>query len=508
MTANNAVQLVWAFTFLQNIRSWTTLATWASTHVETHLFMAWSHYKPAREPIYRVVRGKTVHCGYKYIWDTPIIREQQEEGDTYHHNFALSNLLPEWHIWYYIFSPIGPYGLECQGPLTHIPPVEIPAWPKDLYIGTRYKGVFHTQTMSEPGGPQPTWIPVNGGLHSLKIWQMCPDPLAPDRTHFAIAGDEGDRVVYRRQPTKSNDWTPILTNAQACLETGSPSGILCWLTPNINRHGNFFLLFNSGVTENGVWCIRTTDYGKTWHGFQVYDGMFNYKAGNIVSGIGQGASQYDPGEVMYASLCIGAGGRSSLFTSTNHGINWNETASMGAGVQTPRCTIDPTNQKTIYTGAYLFAPNPQELMRSENHGLGITEVDGIYHLGTFILPYKGEMWIHSTLPSWCRILTRGEIWHSIDFCHSWVGPFPTEHLVEHLAILSPHPNNLYLARDQSAPGAPWPEGPHVFSVSTDQGETLHGKSGNHPQEDDGAGDSIPWNSGGVCQQGIMHTVIV
>jgi len=499
--------LWWIFTFLQNTRLYTTLNTWAATQSMTHLYMAWSHYKPAREPIYRIVRGKTVNCGYRYIWDTPIVTEQEEELDTYHHNFNLTNLPPWWHIWYYIYSKVGPYGRECQGPLTHIPPVEIPYWPKDLYIGTNLKGIFHTWTMSGPEEPQPTWIPVNAGLHSLHIWQLCPDPLAPDRTHFCIAGEAGDRVVYRRNIPISGDWIPVLTNADCLIETGATTGTIHWIANNPNHHGDFYVLFNSGVTQQGTWCIRTWNYGKDWRGFHIYDGLFNYDAGNIVAGIGQGTSATKPGYLLYAALNTGAGGHFAIYLSTDRGLSWHFADQVGISILTPRCAIDPTDQSVVYMGAYLTPDNPQELYRSIHHGTNLTEVDGDHHLGIFIGYPQADIWNHLADPSSLKILTNNHIWETANYCHTWTDHGPTQFATARMAILSPHPHNIYLARHTSAPGAPWPQGPHVFFISTNHGNTLLGKCGNHPQYDDGGGDSIPWNCGGVCQQGIMHTVI-
>jgi len=116
----------WTLTFLENTRAWTSLFTQAQTNLADHLFMAWSTVKPARTRIYRTVRGKTIWCGYKYIWNTPNIVEQNQSGDTLEHTFGLISLQPTHHVWYYLFAIAGPYGQPCQGPLIHVPPPELP----------------------------------------------------------------------------------------------------------------------------------------------------------------------------------------------------------------------------------------------------------------------------------------------------------------------------------------------------------------------------------------------
>lgn len=116
----------WVLTLLYNSRAWTSLFTQAETNLADHLFMAWATWQPARTPIYRTVRGTTIWCGYKYIWDTPHIVEQNESGDTHTHTFAVAPLHPTDHVWYYLFAIAGPYGQPCQSALIHIEPPEIP----------------------------------------------------------------------------------------------------------------------------------------------------------------------------------------------------------------------------------------------------------------------------------------------------------------------------------------------------------------------------------------------
>lgn len=110
----------WTLTQLNNYPTSTTLRVEAITNFADHLFMKWAYHKPRRFPIYRTVRGTTVLCGYKYIWDTPNLAEQQQSGDTLEHTFSLSGLTPGSTIWYYLMAPGGPYSLEIQGPLVNV----------------------------------------------------------------------------------------------------------------------------------------------------------------------------------------------------------------------------------------------------------------------------------------------------------------------------------------------------------------------------------------------------
>ncbi|GAI76469.1 unnamed protein product, partial [marine sediment metagenome] len=141
----------WVLTYLNHTRSWNELYVQAWTNFPDHLSMAYAYHKPRRQGIWRVIRGKEVFCGYKYIWDTPIIVHQNRPGDTYDHIWLLQRLESDRHIWYYLFAPLGPYGLEIQGPLMHVPPPEVHLWTSRMYVGTKEKGIFYTDSFTGPG---------------------------------------------------------------------------------------------------------------------------------------------------------------------------------------------------------------------------------------------------------------------------------------------------------------------------------------------------------------------
>lgn len=116
----------WVLTYLDNYRPPHYLSVLAATNLQAHLFMKWSRFKPSRRPVYKRVRGINIWCGYEYIWDTPNLAEQLQPGNTFEHLFDIRGLASTDHVWYYLFS-IGerPYK-ECQGPLIHVPPYELP----------------------------------------------------------------------------------------------------------------------------------------------------------------------------------------------------------------------------------------------------------------------------------------------------------------------------------------------------------------------------------------------
>lgn len=493
----------WVLTYSKTWPMPTSLRVRVKTNILDRLYMAWSYVKPSRTPIWRVIRGKRVHCGYRYIWDTPTIQEQNEEGETAEHTFDLEGLTPGSTIWYYQFAPDGPYDLEIQGPFGYIIlPVWTP-WPFEVYVATRLKGFFRTRTFSGPGTAQPTWKTFNDGLDSLHIWQLCPDPIDPAARHFCIAGEEGSRKLYRRRPSVSAEWVPVLTNLACRLLTLSGGGIIHWIGGNPHQPGHFYVLFNSDFFDNGTWCIRTTNYGTTWWAHRIFDGDYNYRCGNITTGPVQGTSPWPAGGVLYAALNT-AFPLGLIFRSTDDGLTWiNAAALIGFGATYPQILVDPTDQSILYIGIHLGAANPNELFRSPHHGASLAEVDGDHHLGCFLSPRMGDIWIWNVDHRWARVLKYRHVWETTDYCASWTDLGLCFHPADHFTMLEQNPDNVFFGRFSNTEESPFPHGSHVLHVSEDNGATMWGKAGRNTGLDDGGGNSIPWNCGGVSEQGIM-----
>jgi len=485
------------------------------SNIADHAFMSWSYHKPARRQLFRRVRGKTIPCGFKYIWDTPNLAEQTQMGDTLFHRFRLVNLKPAATIWYYIWAPDGPYGNQIQGPLLHLTLPPAPYWPKKMYVATRARGVYYTRTFTGPEGTNPRWYQVNLGLDSLLCWQLAWSLLNPYARLYLIAGPAATRVLYRMEPDPipwwrpiwpgwTFPWVPILTTEQACTLTGSVSGELCWVATDANHPGYTYVLFNSGLTDTGTWCLRSVDYGDSWTAHNIYAGIFNYRAGNIVAGLTQTAPPGPQANTLYASLNTGAGGHAQIYFSDDLGASWSLQDSIGLTIQVPRCTVDPTNLKTVYMTAFIDAGNPYELFRSQTQGANLVEIDGANHLGFFIDLHPGQMWINPNDRADIRVLTDNNYWRTDDTWSTWRAPTPVAVESSRLSIIGHSPDYLYLARDTSAPDPPNPPSQHVLFVSVDGGTTMWAKCGAHADEPDGGGDSIPYNCGGLALDGICH----
>jgi len=500
----------WVFTYLDNYRPPHGLGVFAATPERAHLFIRWSKHKPVRKKVYRRVRGTDIWCGYRYWWKDAHLHEQTQSGNTYEHLFGLIPLDPWDHVWYYLFSIPHPpppeipmYPFEHQGPLIHVAPPELHHWTRRAYVGTKLTGIYYTDNFTGPLGDQPTWRAQNFGLHSLRIWQLEPDPQSLHFRIYALAGPSGNRILYYRVPGISPAWVPILSNTDCLVLTGAISGEMCWVATNRTAIQHLYVLFNSAMGDVGTWCLKSINMGRTWTAHQIYAATLTNSAGNISVGFAPGTSPHPRGSVLYARFCYGLWWRHLLYLSTDWGDTWALVDSRSMQLTRVRCLVDPTDYSIVYIGSMVNLDNPAELFRSEAHGAAMVEVDDVNHLGIYLEPEISSMWIHETDHHWLTTLSHRHLWTTLDYCANWTDHGETFKRAERLAILSEQPEHLYLARDQNAYPIVHPHGPHVIYVSDDYGATMHGKAGLHPLAPYGAGDSLPYNCGGVCLQGMQ-----
>jgi len=500
------VPKTWVLTWYQNYRSWRQLRVHAATDSTQHLFMAWQRHEPIKKLIFKVVRGVIVNCGWVWVWDNPFILEQWEYGDSFYHTFRIDSLHPADHVWYYLFTPLGPYDLQCQGPLVHVPPPETLPWARSVIVGTQTKGIYRTNNFSGPGDPQPFWLPQNLGLTDLRVWQLCGDPVDPAYRHYAIVGPPTARVLYRKQPYTDPAWHPILNHSQALDLTHSTGGVMRWVSCNWNRPGFVYVLWSSTAGDNGIWLLRSSNDGDSWTAIQTQGPLGIMNVGNLSIGVMQGSSPYEPGDVLYHTYTSTISFRQRIKASFDNGDTWQLRESLGFSGATSRCYVDPTNQGSVYMGAANVGYSMRYLYRSIEHGAGMNDCGNGRTLATLIAPYPAQMWVHPTNPLIVKLLVDRHVWQTWDYGTTWEDMGDCGLPLVRLSILPNRLDYLYMARDSSAPGPGDPGTGHVLFVSEDNGATLYGKSGFNCNQSTGGGDSIPFDCGGVCQDGIMHTV--
>ncbi len=481
----------------------TWLRIFSSTDVEDHLYMAWATWPPTQREIWRTVRGVRIFCGIKYIWDTPNICEQAEEGDTLIHRFYISGLPTMSTIYWYLNAPGGPYGLEIQGPLQHTDLLQLPAWSTRAYFASKLMGMFKTDDLSGPGGPQPTWIPDNDGLPFLDISQATPDPWDPYHRRFVICHGDVYRMdnIFIEEPATA---TLVLSEADAVALADANPGEIRWIAGNPNYLGHFYVLFLCDPGTAGAWCHKTQDYGESWTTTQLSPALASYTAGNIMAGTDQGSSPYPPGDALYAATLLGATGNPDIFRSYDEAETWTQCPNIpvGTGTWPPRLHVDPSDQSSLYIGG---ATPGVKLYRSIDHGTSWALCDAGNDLGISLQPgvNYGVMTTRQSNPSEIRVLKNSHIWKTSDWGLIWRDQAATQFLVRQLLYRDSAPDFLYLARNTSGslPDGLYRE--HVFFVSIDEGSTMFGKAGAHADQPDGGGDSIPRLCGGAAHEGIL-----
>lgn len=482
---------------------YTDLHVYASTSIPAHLWMSWSLYRPIQEEIWRIVRGKKVFCGYKYIWNTPNVEEQPLSGDTLFRPFYISGIEAGSEIWYYLHAPVPSSEFECQGPLMHVHLLKIPTWCTRAYFASRQKGMFRTADFSPPGGPQPTWIPDNDGLPSLDIAQACPDPFDSYHRRYVICHSD----IYRMDNTFLHTpavATRVLAQWEAAALCETAGGTISWIASNQNHQGHFYVLFMPPFGEEAAFCIITHDHGASWTAHLIETEPIHYRVANILAGVEQGSSPHPPGNVLYTHLILHSGGLPFTYRSLDQGETWTATPTNppGAGIWRPRLYLEPADQSILYLGSL---EDPASLYRTLDHGNSWALCDAGNQLGIHITPTAdyGTMGTHHRDPAAIRVLTADHIWKSSDFGIIWRDQGPPQYATLHLHFRKHAPDYLYLARVTDAPPPGGLYARHVLFVSGDEGSNMFGKAGAHANLPDGGGDSIPYNCGGVAQEGIL-----
>jgi len=298
--------------------------------------------------------------------------------------------------------------------------------------------------------------------------------------------------------------TRVLAEWEAVALTGGYAGDILWIAGAPNYLDHFYVLWRSDIGGTGVWCIKTTDSGESWKAYQIDTNTFTYAAGNIMAGDLPGTSPYPAGDVLYATINVGVGGHIYVSRSFDEGQTWAKTPTYppGSGVWEPRLYVDPADQSIVYVGAGDGGP---DLWRTLDHGLTWSLCDLGNSLGIIVSPLVNIATMGTRLsnPDEIRVLNDLHIWKTSDFGDIWRDQGFTQYSVRHLRFKDDSYDFLYLARATSAPPPDGIYAQHVLFVSNDEGSNMFGKAGAHVGQDDGGGDSIPHNCGGVAHEGIL-----
>ena len=208
-----------------------------------HLYMAWAYHEPRRHPIIRFIRGRPRVCGYRYVWDTPFIAEQAAPGDTEHHQIQITGLQLGSQIWFYLFAPDGPYGLEIQGPLQTFvlppgppppqpTPVPVPFMVSDPRIRTGNRYTFWANS---------TWYAYVPTPYYLQMWKLIDDTMV--------------RQDQANEPTPPAGWVPDSDSRMRDDHTAIHCSYICRIEspgPHLLRHTIFDLTTDTWALDEQI----------------------------------------------------------------------------------------------------------------------------------------------------------------------------------------------------------------------------------------------------------------
>ena len=498
----------WFLEYQDVLPTWNALTVQAATTSPQHLFMAWSYHQPAKQPVYREVRGKRILCGFTYIWNTPRIQEQTEYGDTTTHTMPIINLTPRSTIWFYLYTPWGPYYRQCQGPLTHVTLPELSFWVQRAYAATNRYGVYFTDNLTvNKGSPAgvPTWTQTNNGLpENINFLAFTCDPFNPSFRQYFLDWT----ALYRRT---GNPWQPVLTRKQILQYTGANDVAAsrfpnAGLATNNNQPGYVATTFvaqhtvRDATQYRNYFCL-SSNYGATWTIITAEDGTLNlpWPAG-LSWGYRQGASPYPPGRVIY-SMARKANQAYSL-QSIDGGYTWTATLIGTAVPQDPYTAyegtilVDPNQQNIVYFTGCIDATENYRIKRSTDHGQTWS-----YYDDNADAPLGGRVSYHlinKSSDARLRVGTervRLDLYRTINDGVTWQHNSTPVHSPSLSITTVPDAGaSLYILGTFYDHEMNY----HLLWCSSDEGQTLYPKSGRHPQIPvTGGGDSIPYDSEGI-----------
>ena len=253
-----------------------------------------------------------------------------------------------------------------------------------------------------------------------------------------------------------------------------------------------YSMANNGINATRkIWMLRSTDYGATWDSTLIKEHIIRRYGGIWVGDIG---GSYDPGTVLYATINVGGGGDGRVYYSIDGGDSWVFKQSIASSIWLGRVLIDPDDQSKSYTGLGMNGP---DLGRSTTVNGVYTEIDGALSAGISISNTHGHGWVKGDL---IRTVRNGAIYLTDDGGAVWesrAAPFTSQN------VWAPGDGNddyVAVASRDSASALH----PHTVKSSIDRGVTWHDKSGAHADiAGTGGGDSVPYDSGGVAQDGFQ-----
>lgn len=341
----------------------------------------------------------------------------------------------------------------------------------------------------------PTWTHVG---QTMGISEFALDTSNPDEFQGARSGNS----LYVRRPTHYGDdnWHEVFNKAAAEALVPYTLVDFCWVEINDSLAGH---IYTTAATRRGhpnkdyYYLFKSTDYGTTWGVSTIYNNTLIRDSGGI----------WSLGTTMYAAFNRGLSGRGIISYSTNEGVSWNVKDDLAVSIWMPRVLIDPTGAAISYTGLGTSASNPeQDLGKATTTSGGYTECGSDENAGIDIDVQQGAGWISTDDNKYIRTARASKLYYSNDEGGTWNfraiagggGPFKPDYKK---AIWGHNTIPDWIGVASSKDGGIY--GYHVLTSTPDLGVTWYSKAGaNADTADTGGGDSLPYNCGGVSENGL------
>jgi len=383
--------------------------------------------------------------------------------------------------------PIPP---ETEYPSPPPPSYEPPIWdsiPDDSPIYYVYaastKGLFRADDFPFLTSEQPIWTKVGGDLY---ITACSFNPDNPQDLQLAIAEntpeDQTTASCYLRRPSISDAWHEIMTMSEALTLTGlSPSGNEKFRYASYDPLTNKIYVTWEGDITALKFLFISSDFGETW---SLTNTGATYRIGYVST---------DTAGNIFLECCDSLGAKGQIWASDDHGSTFSTEFKGRSGNWMPYSFLDRTTD-TLYAGRFTASDDYQLISSAIAYG----DIDnptypaGVIDLTDGAIWAKGDFICAARYSIFYRTTTGGTTWGSVG-----LSPVANRALS---GIEIEDDIKIVIARYDTIVSDP-----HLVFL-TDSTGLLVVKSGNHPYETDGGGDSIPYNAK-IADRGIAIGVV-
>jgi hypothetical protein len=410
-------------------------------------------------------------------------------------------------------DPPDPGFPPLPGPIWDPEPDTEPEWPADVFFASEDEGIYVTDdfTGTDDAG-QPTWTAINTDL-----------PADLDILSFAIDRQDGyggkarqfclvttARDVYRRVTSDlSGDgaWDVVLSqatyrDASHCNDANCIAQDI-WSDPVTGYIYVYITSTNSGSTY-GAWVCYSTDGGDTWTANPVVHadipGGTWYMVG---AGAEAGNIEVYNGTIVVSGLWTnGVSNKHRLFKSTNGGGTWASSGALGTITgYLDLCALNPLDTTSGYGRKNIAGPEYAIIKTPFDGSHSQLESDGLWPYGYDYLP---QHWFHPTDADTQRHI-EGNVWRMYYTDDDWstyayITPSPT---VSSFCRVVQAADGDMIIYGTHVLGVGVGDNPHAILVAYGNTDTTpEGKAGSSPDSAPYT-DSIPYNCGGPCRNGIQ-----